>query len=247
MSVWLQPALLTGLVLVVTEYRLQSRARAIQRLAGPWRPGPALIRLAGWLVVGFLGGLWRVPLGWAPLVISVLATELGVLILHRQLRRDAARAAPHGRPWTHLIPLGTAMAVSLGVQWVTALLRMPPFEWYPLQLDRPMAAVTALVWLGTWATLLTVSVIEITRPNQVSDESGARPGAGELIGLLERALVFVLVLAGSLPSVGFVVAFKSAARFPQFKDPEFAEYFLIGTLTSVGLAAMAALGVQWGP
>jgi hypothetical protein len=62
-----------------------------------------------------------------------------------------------------------------------------------------------------------------------------------IIGLLERILVFVLVIAGSLASVGFIVAFKSAARFPQFKDTDFAEYFLIGTLTSIGLATLLGL------
>lgn len=247
MSTLLQPALAAALILTATEYGLLGRAQAIERLAGPWRPARTLARLAAWFAIGLLGGLWRSPLGWTALLTAVVVTELGALFLHRRVRHDAGRAAPHARPWTHLLPMAAALMVSLAAQLVSGLLRLPAFVWYPPQLDRLAAGAAGLVLLGTWGTLLTVSVIEVTRPNQVSDNTGPRPGPGEMIGLLERALVFLLILAGSLPSVGFIVAFKSAARFPQFKDPDFAEYFLIGTLTSVGLAALAGLAVQLVP
>jgi hypothetical protein len=55
---------------------------------------------------------------------------------------------------------------------------------------------------------------------------------------------FVLVASGTFTAVGFVIAAKAAARFPLFKDKAFAEYFLIGTLTSVGIALLFGL-IAW--
>jgi hypothetical protein len=55
---------------------------------------------------------------------------------------------------------------------------------------------------------------------------------GKVIGYLERLLVVALILMGSFPAVGFIVAAKSLTRFKQMDDRDWAEYFLLGTLTS---------------
>ena len=65
------------------------------------------------------------------------------------------------------------------------------------------------------------------------------PNAGKYIGWVERVLVLTSILAGFNEAVGFLLAVKALTRYPEIKDDEkghFAEYFLIGTLTSVGLA-----------
>lgn len=66
--------------------------------------------------------------------------------------------------------------------------------------------------------------------------------AGSLIGSLERWLVLFLGVAGLWGAVGLVVAAKSIARFEELKQQAFAEYFLVGTLTSV-LVAIALVGL----
>lgn len=61
------------------------------------------------------------------------------------------------------------------------------------------------------------------------------PEGGRVIGLLERALIFILVLAGELGAVGFLVAAKSVFRFGELRERANrveAEYILIGTLAS---------------
>ncbi|WP_404450274.1 DUF3307 domain-containing protein [Sutcliffiella horikoshii] len=55
---------------------------------------------------------------------------------------------------------------------------------------------------------------------------------GKIIGYLERLLVIALILMGSFSAVGFIVAAKSLTRFKQMDDRDWAEYFLLGTLTS---------------
>jgi hypothetical protein len=69
--------------------------------------------------------------------------------------------------------------------------------------------------------------------------SPARIGA--TIGVLERLLIVTFVLTGSTAAIGFVVAAKTLARFKQLDDRDFAEYYLLGTLASVGVALGSAL------
>ncbi|MBV7507725.1 DUF3307 domain-containing protein [Bacillus sp. sid0103] len=58
---------------------------------------------------------------------------------------------------------------------------------------------------------------------------------GKLIGYIERLLVLLLTFYSSYPAIGFIVAAKSIARFKQMDDRDWAEYFLLGTLTSMFL------------
>jgi len=70
------------------------------------------------------------------------------------------------------------------------------------------------------------------------------PRAGQYIGWIERGLVLTFVLAGFNDAVGFLLAVKALTRYPEIKEDtkgHFAEYFLIGTLTSVGLALAGGL------
>lgn len=59
---------------------------------------------------------------------------------------------------------------------------------------------------------------------------------GKIIGYLERLLVIVLVMNDSISSIAFIIAAKSLTRFKQLDDRDWAEYFLLGTLTSIFLA-----------
>lgn len=232
-----------SLVLVLTEYGLRSRTAAIRSLSGGWRWSSALTRWAVWLVFGLLAGLFQAPSGWLQLAAAAMVVEFGAFTLRGQIARDIKRGAPHGHPWSHLLPFGAGILLAAVVQVGLDLLRSAPPPLLPPALDRALLVAFGAGLLWTWGTLATVSVIEIARPMAPDEDSAARPGGGEIIGLLERLLVFVLVLAGSLTAVGFIVAFKSAARFPQFKDTDFAEYFLIGTLTSIGLATLLGLAI----
>ncbi len=70
----------------------------------------------------------------------------------------------------------------------------------------------------------------------------APPGenkAGRWIGVLERLLIYVLMLIGAAAAAGLVVAAKSILRFPEISGKPAAidpEYVLIGSLASWFLA-----------
>ena len=56
--------------------------------------------------------------------------------------------------------------------------------------------------------------------------------AGNIIGKLERIIIAILLLNNQFGVIGFVLTAKSIARFKQMEDKNFAEKYLIGTLTS---------------
>ncbi len=241
----MEPVVLSLLALIVTEYGFRPRKAALRWLVAtrPW--GRSLARIAIWIV-----GWWALGLGFHPLDIAGLAGSivLGVgaaLVLRRAIRDDLQRKIPHARVRTHflaplLAPLSSLPAwIPLLVQRQWVLIREPTLA---IQI---LVGLLAFCLLWTWATLVTVSLIAIARPRQVVDGATQDLGAGEIIGVLERLLIYLLILGGGgLATVGFVVAAKSAARFPQFKDQAFAEYFLIGSLTSMGMATALGLAVQ---
>lgn len=65
--------------------------------------------------------------------------------------------------------------------------------------------------------------------------------AGLYVGWIERFLVITAIVMQSPVLVGLILTGKSIARFPKFKTPRFAEYFLIGTLLSVSLAVLGGI------
>lgn len=68
---------------------------------------------------------------------------------------------------------------------------------------------------------------------------------GQIIGQLERTLIFVFIFSGQPAGIGFLVAAKSILRFDETKKQELAEYVLIGTLLSFSLAIILASATKW--
>jgi hypothetical protein len=101
------------------------------------------------------------------------------------------------------------------------------------------AATGAATRRGTGAGATTATPRD--RAARRSGGPGGPARIGEAIGVLERLLVVIFVLTGSLAAIGFVVAAKTLARFKQLDDREFAEYYLLGTLASVSVALFSAL------
>lgn len=90
-------------------------------------------------------------------------------------------------------------------------------------------------WLVRW-------ILRVVRPG-LPDETNK---AGRWIGILERLIIYVLVVAGQAAAAGIVVAAKSILRYPEIsaKPQRIApEYVLIGSLASwlIGFAAGVAV------
>jgi len=77
-----------------------------------------------------------------------------------------------------------------------------------------------------------------------SEQAEVEYKRGRLIGVLERVIIFTLVLSSQYAALAFVLTAKTMARFKSLEDRDFAEYFLLGTLMSVVLAGAAGLVVK---
>ncbi len=67
------------------------------------------------------------------------------------------------------------------------------------------------------------------------------PQIGRIIGKLERVIIASLVLCNQFGAIGFVLTAKSIARYKQLEDRNFAEKYLVGTLTSAIIAFITTI------
>lgn len=82
---------------------------------------------------------------------------------------------------------------------------------------------------------------KLQKENHLEDKLTGLKDGGRLIGQLERCLIFLFILMGQPGGIGFLVAAKSILRFSEAKESQkLAEYVLIGTLLSFGLAIASA-------
>lgn len=78
--------------------------------------------------------------------------------------------------------------------------------------------------------------------DRLADAASGMKNAGAIIGALERIIVCVMVFLGEYASVAVVLTAKSIARYNRLKaEPRFAEYYLIGTLSSIAYAILVTM------
>ncbi len=127
---------------------------------------------------------------------------------------------------------------------------------YALAATTPATPDPALLVASAWIALVLLSTAGIghaigmylARFGEVPGEEGL-PGAGFQIGTIERLLVVVFVVLQVWEAVGFLLTAKSIFRFGDIQRAQsraLTEYVLIGTLVSVGGAALLALLFQIG-
>src|ERR1700722_19090253 len=116
------------------------------------------------------------------------------------------------------------------------------FRWSPATGERVLEAAIVYVAVlfagGYLIRYLTRNLVAGSeKPGETQEQV---KNAGMYIGWLERFLVVTAILVQSPSMVGLILTGKSIARFPELKE-RFAEYFLIGTLLSIGLAVLGGL------
>lgn len=75
-------------------------------------------------------------------------------------------------------------------------------------------------------------------------ETRLSTSAGRYIGMAERTLMLTLVFVNAFSSLAFVLTAKSLARFQELNDMRFAEYYLVGTLTSASVALVTGIAAR---
>lgn len=110
----------------------------------------------------------------------------------------------------------------------------------------------ALAWITRGAVVLAVLAFNHHGANAIV--RGLLPDAyrigqddevrtGRVIGTLERYIVLLLAVFAQWAAIVLVLAAKSIARFEELKQRTFAEYYLVGTLSSMLVAIVSGLAV----
>lgn len=111
-----------------------------------------------------------------------------------------------------------------------------------------LLAITAVVFLTIPSSVIIKKAISRWDPDPGDKSPDSLDRAGKYIGILERLFVFTFVMSGQWNAVGFLIAAKSVFRFGDLKeshDRKLTEYILIGTLMSVGIAAVVGAAVKY--
>lgn len=87
--------------------------------------------------------------------------------------------------------------------------------------------------------ILSIAVKKVLITYSTDMDGSGIPGAGNLIGIFERILIFTFVLTDQYAAISIIFAAKSIARFSELNKRDFAEYYLLGTFTSITFALIA--------
>lgn len=107
---------------------------------------------------------------------------------------------------------------------------------------------TAILFLTSVSGILIQVVLKKWSDELIVMENDSLKDAGKYIGILERLLIFFLIIAGYWEPIGFLIAAKSIFRFgdlKEAKDRKLTEYILMGTLLSFTLAIVVGLVVRY--
>lgn len=119
--------------------------------------------------------------------------------------------------------------------------RLSDLELQVWTLGAVLAAVFAFNWTG--GAVLVSGVLDTLSPSLEEDEDSGVRGSGRLIGILERTIALILIVLGEWGALALLLTAKSIARFEELKDRRFAEYYLVGTLTSLLVAIVTGLAL----
>lgn len=117
----------------------------------------------------------------------------------------------------------------------------PPVTVSSLSLEKSLWIIVIYLTAVFGGAVLTNRILAWLTDNQQAERNRRLSSA---IGIMERLILITLVAADAISAMGFVLAAKSLARYQELNNRNFAEYYLVGTLTSFTLALLAGLWLR---
>jgi len=181
-------------------------------------------------VHGVLAYLILQQWAWWPMALAVILAHGTIELVKNRFATTPSRFALEQA--AHLFSL-------LGIAWIAHQIHEGSQGWETVVYAPWIilgAGFTATVWgVGHFIRIVADQMCDLNPQLKKELGSGLKKG-GSMIGKLERALIFTLIAIGYPAGIGFLVAAKSILRFEEAKKQPLAEYVLIGTLWSYGLA-----------
>jgi hypothetical protein len=223
---------------------------------------PAVLAAAAAVLGAGLLALWvgpRVGAAAAPATRASAAAPVAALELAAAVLCAACVVATWRPLVVQAAPARAALGLALAAVGLCAqamFLSGGAWRWVRVAAGMPRPPVALTLWtvagllLLEPATRICRAVVSLAGRAPATGHGGNEPsgevgrGAGELIGVLERWVLLPFLVKEAYAALGFVLAAKALARHKQMEEKAFAEYFLIGTLTSVLLAIVVAAALR---
>jgi hypothetical protein len=189
-------------------------------LGGAWTPWPGMLFLADQAL-----HMTFALVGWLVILESAPLTGQWVDVVNLVLR-TFDRAAVHALVLTIVVFISVFLVNTRGAYYF-AMALVSPRELKP----GPGADGTT--------PALTPAPVEAPHANAVP--VGAPLRIESTLAAFERLLIVAFVMLGSVLGVAVVVGLRVAARWRQLEDRGYVEYFLLGTLASLGVAVASAI------
>jgi predicted permease len=110
---------------------------------------------------------------------------------------------------------------------------------------RSWTIVVAVIMLSSPTGIVIGLMTRRFRDRIQHHEEHSLASAGTWIGILERLIIFFMVLISQFEAIGLLIAAKSIMRIKD-GDQKMSEYVLIGTLLSVSVALLTGYLLKWG-
>jgi hypothetical protein len=175
---------------------------------------------------------------------GLIVILLGLVVA---LPHGRAYLARRGHPWgaefeilvNLLVVVSTATLLPTGAATGRTLIQTPLA---PAHLAALLLALASLGFLGRGGNHIVRGIL--TRTDSVPRLTSAKTktvdvdeyNRGRVIGTIERLIMAAIVAAGAYSALAFLIGAKGLIRSKEFENRDFAEYFLIGTLSSAALA-----------
>lgn len=183
------------------------------------------------------------------LLLPAVTAGLSAMLLSRRLTTSepVSPMVPAIRELSFTGLFGLATASLIGASGLQIRSPLLAIDLPSSQLALAVMATAVAAFMTDGGTIVVRGVLDrcgtkpLTAKKDVDEEEFNR---GRIIGELERILLVALVFLDQYFSLSFLLGAKGLIRSKEFEDRNFAEYFLIGTLTSILLAVAAGLALK---
>ena len=118
------------------------------------------------------------------------------------------------------------------IQWTNIMILV--IEYFNRDMTLFLKWMLALLIVIKPVSITIAIILRQYQPVTVDKEEIGHPGVGALIGILERLIILVMLSQSQYAAIGFVLTAKSIARYNKLiENPQFSEYYLLGTLLSM--------------
>jgi hypothetical protein len=208
------------------------------------------------------------PLGTSTCARLGLAAVLAGLIVGTfAIRRTLIHSDSNARRWLAEIEIAANVVAVLAIGGLIGLAQVGAAPANPIlrggKATAILCAIAAAIFVFRGGTSIVRAVLDKTQAEPRVKGENSSPGTmetaidvdefnrGRSIGNLERILMVMVIVLGSYEALGFLVAAKGLIRAREFENRHFAEYFILGSLTSaaiamsIGMALRVAVPVLW--